>query len=60
MAGVRPAGLDVSTALGALESARGGLLSCDGADARWQTFVPRPRLSAHAIRTRRSAGVAVL
>jgi len=60
MAGVRPDGVDVSTALGALESARGVLLSADGADAWWQTFVARPRLSAHAIRRRRSAGVAVL
>src|SRR5262249_12020428 len=52
-----PAGLDVSAALRALESPRGGLLSRDDGGPRWQTFVPRPRLSAHTIRTRRDATI---
>jgi hypothetical protein len=51
-----PRNLDVSAALRALAAPRGGLLSHDHARApRWQTFVPRTRLSAPAIRTRRSA-----
>jgi hypothetical protein len=44
-------------ALRALESPRGGLLSRDDGGPRWQTFVPRPRLSAHTVRTRRDATV---
>ena len=52
-----PAGLDVSAALRALESPRGGLLSRDDGGPRWQTFVPRPRLSAHTVRTRRDATI---
>ena len=52
-----PAELDVSAALGALEARHGGLLSRDDGMPRWQTFVPRPRLSVQAIRTRRYAGI---
>jgi hypothetical protein len=52
-----PVELDVSAALRALESPRGGLLSPDDGRPRWQTFVPRPRLSAHTVRTRRDATI---
>jgi hypothetical protein len=54
-----PGDLDVSTALHTLESPRGGLLSRDDGVPRWQTFVPRPRLSAQAIHTRRYASIAL-
>jgi hydroxymethylpyrimidine pyrophosphatase-like HAD family hydrolase len=54
-----PGDVDVSTVLRALESPRGGLLSRDGGVPRWQTFVSRPRLSAQAIHTRRSADIAL-
>jgi hypothetical protein len=52
-----PVELDVSAALRALEFPRGGLLSRDDGGPRWQTFVPRPRLSAHTVRTRRDATI---
>jgi hypothetical protein len=54
-----PADLDVSGALRALESPRGGLLSREDGVPRWRTFVPRPRLSAQAIHTRRYANIAL-
>jgi hypothetical protein len=54
-----PADLDVSAALRALESPRGGLLSRGDGVPRWQTFVPRPRLSVQTIHTRRSAEIAL-
>jgi hypothetical protein len=38
---------------------RGGLLSRDDGGPRSQTFVPRPRLSAHTVRTRRDATMEV-
>jgi hypothetical protein len=52
-----PRDLDVSTAFRALESPHGGLLSSDDGVPRWQTFVPRPRLSAQTIHTRRYANI---
>jgi hypothetical protein len=54
-----PADLDVSTALCALESQRSGLLSREDGVPRWQTFVPRPRLSPQTIHTRRYANIAL-
>ena len=54
-----PAGLDVSAELRALQLPRAGLLSHDGGAPRWQTFVPKQRLSPHARRTRRVASVAL-
>jgi hypothetical protein len=54
-----PADLDVSEALRALEFPRGGLLSRGDGVPGWQTFVPRPRLSAQTIHTRRSADIAL-
>lgn len=52
-----PAALDVPAALRALEFPRGGLWSRDGGLPRWQTFVPRRRLSAEMFRTQRNADV---
>lgn len=54
-----PAGLDVPGALRALEFPRGGLLSRDGGQPRWQTFVPRSRLCADTLGTRPYTDVAV-
>jgi len=54
-----PADLDVSAALRAVVSPRGGLLSRGDGVPRWQTFLPRPRLSAQAIRTQRYTSVEV-
>jgi hypothetical protein len=54
-----PADLDVPATLHALAFPRGGLLSRDRGLPRWQTFMPRRRLSADALRTRRYANVAV-
>lgn len=54
-----PADLDVSAALHALELPRAGLLSAADGTSRWQTFVPRRRLSGAAFHTRRSGSVAL-
>ena len=54
-----PAELDVSAALGAREARHGGLLSREDGVPRWQIFVPRPRLSVQAIRTRSDGPSAV-
>jgi hypothetical protein len=54
-----PVGLDVSAELHALRGPRAGLLSRGDGTPRWQTFVPRERLSRHALRTQRVASAVV-
>jgi hypothetical protein len=54
-----PVDLDVAAALRALAFPRGGLLSIADGAPRWETFVPRARLSAAIVRTKRAANVTV-